>query len=278
MFKNAFDLLWKYWIILGVSTAVFATAAVVYWIVTPKIYKTEILVAYQNWITDDESGSFGGALPSFAKALSLGGDQGGGKQIALAKLESSDLARLFIAQHKIGPILLENVDELPSDPGKVRWMELKAWRDAFGVFEDKTNGLIKISVEWPNNEIATEWVKQYLILANETMRVEFLKKTQDRISYLETTLAQQRLSEVRGSVARLLEKEHYNLMLANMELEFSFQTINAAMLPPVGEYAYPRLGITLFFGLFFGLLSGLVLVVILEARTTPGSVATDPKG
>ena len=223
------------WIILSLMILSIIVSAA-YVIIAPPWYRAEtVLIA-----SDDQSTQAMGSQLSGLAALA-------GVQIsdtrspeAIATLRSREFARSFIEDHDLLPVLFP--DEW--DEQKERWRNddpsvrpsihdgVKHFHEnLLGVSEDSSNGLVTLSIEWTDADLAMQWANELVRRVNERLRVQALAEASDNLSFLRSEMAQAQILSLQQSIARLVEIELQNKMLAEGNVEYAFRTIDPATLP-----------------------------------------------
>ena len=224
------------WIILGI-TALFAVTGIVYALLATPIYRAEVVLASAQ---EDRGSSISanlGGLASLA-GINLGGQ--GDSAHALATLRSRAFAESFILDNKLLPVLFagqwdaEKKGWIIDDPARhpdirdgVRFFT----NSVRSVSVNAETGLISLSVEWTNPELAAEWVEQLVDRINDQLRTRDLDDARRQLQYLESQLQTANLVELRQAIARLIEGQMQTIMLAQAKNEYAFTVIDPARIP-----------------------------------------------
>ena len=151
------------WLIIGVTAAFTLSSAVLVLILT-SWYRADVVLAPVRATSADDLASPLGSLGGLA---SLGGiSVGGSTSEPLAVLESRDLAREFIEQQNLLPVLFAR----QWDAKLARWTptDPKDWPDVRDgvkyllekirtVKDDKKSGLVTLTIEWKDAKTAAAW-------------------------------------------------------------------------------------------------------------------------
>ncbi|MDP5132662.1 MAG: LPS O-antigen length regulator, partial [Paraglaciecola sp.] len=97
------------------------------------------------------------------------------------------------------------------------------------VSQDKTSGMVKLSVQHYSPYLAKEWADKLVLEINEDMRNRELTEAQRSISYLNEQIAQTNLADARTMLFSLVEEQTKTLMLANVRSEYVFKTVDRAV-------------------------------------------------
>lgn len=217
------------------------------------------------------SGQLGG-LASLT-GISLGGENDR-KNEAVATIKSRTLTNAFVSDNDLLPVLFSQ----QWDPKTKDWREAVSkaptlW-DAYKKIdrirrldEDKKTGLLKLTVEWTDAELAAQWATDLIKRTNQHLRAQAIERADRNIGFLRRQLNETSVIEMRQALYRLIESELKTAMLAQGSEEYAFRVIDPAVVPE--EKIWPKrmllviLGILS--GLFLGVFSALVAAT-LEAR------------
>jgi hypothetical protein len=178
---------------------------------------------------------------------------------AVAALRSRAFIEEFINDKQLLPILFadkwdsSNSRWVDSDPEQ--WPDVGQGVDFFveeirSVDEDAASGLVTLRIEWIDPQLATEWVGNLVERINVRLRARDLADSERRLAYLNEQLAQASLVELRQAIARLIENEIQNIMLAKAEAEYAFRVIDPPRLPR--EPVAPRRALAVIIAAFVG--------------------------
>ena len=259
---------YKWLIILLTITSAAGTIAYAFSL-TP-IYRAEVTLAPAS---EDKSaasalaGQFGG-LASLA-GVSLGG--GGGKtEEAIATLNSRLFTDTFIKEKNLMPILFADMWDKNSENWKVEsdkdkptsWKAYKLFHsDIRSISEDKKTGMLALSIEWKDPEIATLWANELVKRINSHQKAAAIKEAQQSIEYLKNELQETSVVEMRQAIFRLIEAQTKNIMLANVRDEFVFKIIDPAVVPE--EKIKPKKKLMAILGTIVGFMLGVFLAFLL---------------
>ena len=255
--RELFAIIWRgKWIIFA-TTLVFAVASVFYTLSLPNVYKSEVLLSP---VIDDGSLKIPGQLGGLAAlaGVNLGGAGGGDKTaLALEILKSREFIGRFIEQNDLYvPIMAakgwnraENqllIDQETFDTTSQQWLrEVKLpfeakpsaqetfdkFKKLFAVTQDKSSGMVKLSIEHYSPILAKQWVDKLVIAINEEMRQRELAEAERSIAYLNNQIAQTTIADIRTMLFSLIEEQTKTVMLANVRDEYVFKTVDPAIIP-----------------------------------------------
>ncbi|MFN3900077.1 MAG: Wzz/FepE/Etk N-terminal domain-containing protein [Alishewanella aestuarii] len=253
--RELFSALWQgKWIII-VTTFLFSVASVFYALSLPDIYKSEVTLAP---VSEDSGLKIPGQLGGLAAlaGVNLGGMGGGDKTgLALEILKSRDFIGRFIEQNDLYlPIMAANGwsrsedkllwDQKVYNEQTQQWVRkvkvpfqakpstletIEEFKKLFSVSQDKTSGMVKLSIEHYSPLLAKSWADSLVQAINEEMRTRELVEAERSIAYLNQQIAQTNLADVRTMLFSLIEEQTKTLMLANVREEYVFKTVDPAV-------------------------------------------------
>lgn len=286
--RELFFALWKgKWVII-LMTAVFSVAGVLYALSQPNTYKAQTVLASSN--DGGQSGmaamasQFGG-LASLA-GINLGGGATDSKAMSLAVLNSRLFLNAFIKKHDLLVPLMASTDwnattgELVIDPelydetkqqwvrevpaGKsvvpTEWEAHKAFKEVLSNAEAKDTGLVTLSITHFSPIIAQQWTTWLVEDLNAWMKELSLAETKRNIGYLTKQIERTNISDMQSVFYQLIEEQTKNLMLAEVETEFAFKTIDPAVIPE--EKAGPKRALICVLATLLGGMLGVGIVLV----------------
>ncbi|EOK5971800.1 Wzz/FepE/Etk N-terminal domain-containing protein [Vibrio parahaemolyticus] len=293
-FRELLTAIWKgKWFIFGI-TLMFAVGSIFYTLSLPNIYKASALLAPSESSTGGSlskiAGQFGG-IAALAGVNLSGGDTSQA-DLAIQVLKSRQFVESFIERHDlIIPLMavkdwdMRNnqliIDDNIYDKKNNEWLrkakELRkpkpSAQEAFDVFsreiinitKDKENGLYRISVSYYSPFVAQKWVNWLIADINNVMRERVLKETSLNLSYLKSQLQKTSVADMQSTFYKLIEEQTKSLMLAEVQDEFVFKTIDPAVAPEI-KSGPKRALIVIFCTLLGGILSvgGVLIRTILK--------------
>ncbi|WP_394242576.1 Wzz/FepE/Etk N-terminal domain-containing protein [Vibrio astriarenae] len=255
--RELFLALWRgKWIII-LTTFVFAVGGVLFALSQPNTYKSQVLLTpTQSSGGGDLSGSLGG-LAAIAGVSIGGGDKADPKIEAMAILQSRKFIETFIQKHDL-LVPLMAIESWNEDSNRVSyyadlydaeaqewvfdeskrkslkptlWEAHKVFEDIFNVSENKDNGMVTISIVSQSPFIAQEWVTLIVKDINAWMKDKALSEASSKIDYLHGQINRTQVVELQNMFYSLIEEQYKTQMLAEVEEEFVFKTIDPAFAP-----------------------------------------------
>jgi uncharacterized protein involved in exopolysaccharide biosynthesis len=270
------------WLIIGV-TAAFTLSSAGLVLILPSWYRADVLLAPVRTKSAADLASPIGSLGGLASLAGI--TLGGNTSEPLAVLESRDLARQFIEQQNLLPVIFAG----KWDAKLARWTpaDSRDWPDVRdgvkylinnvrSVKEDKKSGLVTLTIEWKDAKTAADWANLYADRANERIRTRALLEAQANVSFLEHELTATSVVTLQQSIGRLLDTELQKLMLARENKEFAFRVIDRAEVPK--WRVWPKRVQTIALATLFGGALAVYLVFLRDAirRRRGGVTRPDP--
>ncbi|WP_428773764.1 Wzz/FepE/Etk N-terminal domain-containing protein [Vibrio sp.] len=293
--RELFLALWKgKWIII-LTTLVFSVGGVLFALSQPNTYQSKAVLAPSSDGGKSGIAKMAGQLGGLASlaGISVGGGETDQKAVTLATLQSRLFINTFISKHDLlvpllaaekwnpdsGELLLdpELYDSQSQQwvrevkPGKsvvpTDWEAYKEFKELLSVSEAKDTGLVDISITHYSPVIAQQWVELLVQDLNAWMKDKSLTETRRNISYLEQQLDKTVVADMRSVFYQLIEEQTKNLMLAEVESEYAFKTID----PPViaEEKAGPKRALICVLAALLGGMLGVAIVLIRFAFRKP---------
>jgi uncharacterized protein involved in exopolysaccharide biosynthesis len=144
------------------------------------------------------------------------------------------------------------------------WLGVKDFREGVLLInEDPPRGVITVSMDWKDPEVAARWANAFVALTNEVLRNRAIEDSTRNIAFLNEQVQHTNVVEVQRVMYDLIESEMKTLMLANARAEFAFRVIDPAV-PPEIRISPNRTIIVIAWGMAGGFV-GLVIVLMRRA-------------
>ena len=213
------------WLIIGI-TSIFVVLFGAYALLATEWYRADVLLAPTEQRSEPY---FSRQLEGLASVAGFNMDEGNEAE-ALAVLKSRDLARAFIEAENLLPVLL--ADKWDSTAGSWKADDPEEWPDSQdgekffsqnvrSVQEAADTGLVTLTIEWVDPELAAEWASLMVERLNARMRQQALVQAEANVAYLQAELAATQVVSLQLPISQFLEKEMQKLMLARGNEEFS---------------------------------------------------------
>lgn len=273
--RELFHVFWlRKWLIISIM-AIVTMASIAYALVATEWYRAELLLIPAQERATPSIGSQLGGLALLA-GVSIGGDD---SVEAVATLKSQEFARDFINDFALLPVLLSD----QWDAERERWKRDDSgdWpdvRDAVKYFQDEVldvnedpqTGLVTLSIEWTDPEVAAKWADALVRRLNSKLRARALHEAEFNASYLQEELGKTSIVTLHQTISRLLEGELQKIMLARGNEEFAFRVIDAPGAPK--DRVWPKRRLVVFLGMIVGGILGVVAAFIVHI------IRSEPEG
>ncbi|MGY5745994.1 Wzz/FepE/Etk N-terminal domain-containing protein [Vibrio antiquarius] len=287
--RELFKALWRgKWVILA-TTFVFAIGSVLYALSLPNIYKADALLAPSESSSGGSlskmAGQFGG-LAALA-GVNLGSAETSQAELAMQVMKSRKFVEGFINKHNLlVPLMAARgwdlstdnliIDEEVYNGDKDEWVRKEQGlrgakptaqeaydvfnSDVFNISKNKDSGLYRISVRHYSPNIAQQWVTWLIEDINQVMRERTIAEASQNLDYLEKQLQKTSVADMQSMFYKLIEEQTKNLMLAEVQDEFIFKTIDPANKPELKDS--PKRALVCLIGTFLGLGLGIFILFI----------------
>lgn len=264
--RQVWRIIWRGKRTVIAATTIFALGSLAYALLATEIYRAEVLLAPAA----EQSPGIGGQLGGLAALAGVNVSVGEGDDVvALAVLQSRQFARQFIEQLDLLPIFFEDEwdaenerwrEDDPTEAPDVRDGVKFFHEEIFEVSAELRTGLVTLTIEWTDPDIAAEWASILVLRLNDRLRERALQEAQTNVDYLQSEMAKATLVTLQESIGRLLEAELPKLMLAKGNEEFAFKIVDPAF--PPRDRERPKRALTAIIGTILGGLLGIFIVLV----------------
>jgi LPS O-antigen subunit length determinant protein (WzzB/FepE family) len=275
----------RFWI--AASVVVFSIPFVAAAFLTAPVYRATTILADARETTNN-SASLSSALNQLGGLAALARiNVGSASQVdeALAVMRSREFTERFIKEENMLPDLFPDLWD----------KEAGAWRippgqqpptltQGYKVFDSIRStafpggrgGLVTLSIEWTDREVASRWVNALVARLNAEMRARAIASTQLSQSFLEKELEATSTIETRQAINRLMEAQINQRMLANVTQEYAFRTVDKALPPEPDDIVRPNKLVLVALGPTAGLIFGVLVALIVNMFTVRRGAAVAP--
>jgi uncharacterized protein involved in exopolysaccharide biosynthesis len=203
---------------------------------------------------------------------------------ALAVMRSRDFTERFIRDENMLPELFPDLWDAKAGAWRVPPEQAPTLTMGYKVFDSIRStalptgrgGLITLSIEWPDRDVAARWANAVVARLNSEMRARAIASTQSSQRFLEKELDTTGTIDTRQAINRLMEAQINQRMLANVTQEYSFRTVDRAMPPDPEDVVRPNKVVLTALGPTAGLIFGVIAVLVFNMFTARrGSGAAD---
>jgi uncharacterized protein involved in exopolysaccharide biosynthesis len=225
-----------------------------------------------------------GSIAGLSGLASLAGISigGGSTSEPLAVLRSREFGSAFIQDLNLLPVFFSKDFDARTGQWTIsnphKWPDVRDGYRFFNesvrdVFDDKKTGLVTLTIEWTDPEVAAQWANLLVERLNDRMRLRALAEAEVNVNYLRQELAATNLVTLQQSIGRLLDNELQKVMLARGTKEFSFRVVDKAT-PPKWR-SWPKRVLTVALATLGGAILSIFAVcvgyVVRRNQTTEGS-------
>jgi uncharacterized protein involved in exopolysaccharide biosynthesis len=269
----------------------FSVASVFYALSVPDEYKSTVLLAPASSSggsgLSSLAGQYGG-LASLA-GINLGGSGGDDKvAIAMEIIKTWGFLENFIEENNLQVPLLSAtgwdrasnkliinpevydqstnkwVRKFDSAKGKKEgpssWNLYNKLKGRISISQDKTNGLISLSVEYYSPELSKLWVEKLVESINANLKKRDRDEATKSIQYLQAKIQETRVSDMQAVFYQLIEEQTKTLMLAEVSEEYVFKTLSPAR--AAEEKSKPKRALFAIFGFILGGILSVIIVLL----------------
>lgn len=256
--QEIWQAMWSFKYHIITFTAVFAIAAIFYALSLPDQYKAEALVAHAQ---DDDVSSLANMAGQLGGIASLAGfnlpSDSNDTLVNIERLQSKSFLYDFIDRYDLKVSLLaakgwdKNSKKLLIDSAKYNvntqeWVRVvadgdsivptnfeayEALRDIFMVEQDKVTGLLTVSIEFFDPDLAKKWVDLLIRELNLQMRELEIAEKQKSIDFMSRQLKKTDVTEMQNVFYQIIEEQTKAMLLAEVQQDFVFKVIDGAIVP-----------------------------------------------
>ena len=286
--RELFSVVWAGKILIVAITAVFALVSVGYALSLANQYKASAVVSPAQ-SGGSSLGAMAGQLGGLASlaGINIGSGESNETQEAMEIMQSWGFMEAFIQTHdlqvpiyaaigwdkgsnslKLNSDLYDATSERwlieDNESGENRapssWELYEEFRERVAVSQDKTSGLINISVEYYSPQIAKQWVDLFIITINDYMRARKLEQVNRNIEYLTAQIDKTAIADMREVFYQLVEEQTKSKMLAEASPEYAFVTVSRAMVPE--QKSQPKRALVCILGALLGGMLSVLWVLV----------------
>ncbi|MBL4832205.1 MAG: hypothetical protein JKY55_20295 [Aliivibrio sp.] len=241
-----------------------------------KIYEAKVIMAP---VSEDSSGGlaklanqFGGGLASLA---GIGGGGGTLTDTYIASLKSREFTYKFMEKHNVLQVLHSDI----WDKDRAEW-KLNFWqkspptqwggynkfnKNIRSIQESPKTGLITLSIQWEDAQLAEEWANAMALEINEYLRAKAITRSEGRIQFLTKKLNNTGVGTIKEVFSRLLEHEMQIQLMANADKYYAFEVLDKAVISET-KVRPNRIGFAIMFFLFGGFVGSIRAVLISQRK------------
>lgn len=267
------------WLLIALVSLAAVAGTVTYSLLAAKWYRAQLLMeVVQPDNGTGNIGSMGGGLGGIAAlaGLDLAGNDNLKKEL-IARISSRVFTYRFMNDEGIIPILFAD----KWDATNQRWRSAvdqpslekayKRFNDSVRtIIDDKRNGLIKVTVDWTDPELAMQWANKIVAKFNADAREMARDEAHASLEYLQRELGRTDVVDLRMTLNSLIERETRKAMMASVREQYAFKVIDPAFLPGKEALVWPRPALLGALALMIGVVIGGSIALLLGPRKTTG--------
>ena len=178
-------------------------------------------------------------------------------------MQSKTFSREFIQEERLLEVILADRWDSSAKRWKGRGKPPPDIRDAVEYFnkhvrsvdEDRKTGLVTLTVDWHDPQVAASWANKMSQRLNAQMRNRALADAGNNLAFLQKEMAATPVVSLQQSIGRMIEAELQKLMLARGNREFAFRIVDEAQVPK--RRISPRRTLIVSASLMLGLVLGI---------------------
>ncbi|MFT6732254.1 MAG: hypothetical protein ACJAS9_000433 [Polaribacter sp.] len=296
--KELWSAIWQgKWLIIAI-TFVFAVVSFFYALSVPDEYKSTVLLAPASSSSSSSLSKLAGQFGGLASLAGINLGSGGAEDktvVAMEIMKTWGFLEQFIKDNNIQVEVFaaegwnRSLNELIIDPElfdseSKQWVRVfdaskgqKAEPSSWELFEelkgrvsisqDKTSGLISLSVEYYSPEIAKQWADKLVKAINAHIQKQDREEATKSIAYLNDKIQETNIADMQSVFYQLIEEQTKTLMLAEVSDEYVFKTLSPAKVAE--EKAKPKRALIVILGLMLGGMLAVIIVLIRHFRNVP---------
>lgn len=258
--------------VIGITVFCFAMGILLAFVITP-VYRAEVtMIPVQSSQPSAGSLSIASQLQNLSGIIGLGSSSDETEE-ALATLQARNLTTDFIEKYDLLPQLFKSAWDPVANDWAVPEPDRPTLWDAYKKFDqtirkvsqDTSTGIVTLTVDWYDPQVAATWANNLVAEVNSRMRARAVDEARRNLEYLRQQLDTSSLVELRQGLASLIEAQINKIMLANSRDDYSFRVIDPAIPPDQDAFVKPNRLLLIVGGLFGGLLLGSVFALGLSA-------------
>ena len=286
-FKSIIKTFWDQKILIFAITSGFAIVSIISVLNTPNEFKAvSKIIPAEDSSSGRASTGLAAQLGGLAGIAGLGGDASTPEHlIALEIMQSWSFVENFIEKNNLDKELYalqgwnpksnelifdEDVYDIDTDQwisiAPTSWKLYQLFLDRLTIIPQRDSTIINISYEHFSPVRSKEYVDLFLKEINSYMRLRKIEMATNNITYLQSQANKTQISEMKSVFYNLIEEQTKTKMLAEVNVDYVFVTIDKAMVPELKSKPFRSLIViqTTFIG---GLISlALVLFIYIFRR------------
>lgn len=265
--------LWRHKLIIGLSVLVFASAAGTLSFIMKPRYRAEVVFSPSGGAGGSLGGQLSGSLGGLAAlaGISLGGASKHTDE-DIEFLRSRQFTRGFIERHSLMPILFAHQWDARQrrfrgdDPPTISDGVQRFTKKIEQITEDHRTGIVTVAVIWRDRFLAAQWANALVAEADAALRARAISEFDRSLDYLKQEAGKSSIVEVQAAIAKSMETELKDAMLARTRDAYAFKVLDPAVVRDAKDYDSPNRPLIIALGAGLGLLLGVGLAAVRQRR------------
>ena len=275
-FFDIFSLIWIRRKFISFVTVIFIFMSIIYALSLSNIYRSSALLLPSQGSSELSSDLQGLSSIAGLVGVNLQGQNTSASYEAIKRLSSYD----FFINYFLPNINLQDLTSVKEwnkgenkitydssyDSSKKIWLKKPSNQEAHEAFlkifileESNRSAFIKISINHKSPYIAKDWLDVLILNINESMRSIDKELSKSSMDFLQESLQNTGIFEIKKTISSLLEAQMQKYMLASANKNYVFKVIDS---PRVAEKKFsPTRGIIVIFGTLLGFMIGIIYVL-----------------
>jgi uncharacterized protein involved in exopolysaccharide biosynthesis len=294
--KELWNAIWEGKLLIIGITFLFSVASAFYALSLPDEYRSTALLAPASSSSSSQLGKLAGQFGGLASLAGINIGGGGSEDktlIAIEIMKTWGFLEKFIRDNNLEVEVfaaegwnrssnqLEINTEIydttnnkwgvefdPSKGGKEKptsWQLYQKLKNRISISQDKTNGLISLSVEYYSPFIAKLWVDKLIKAINADIQAKDRAEATKNIEYLSVKTKETNISDMQSVFYQLIEEQTKTLMLAEVSDEYVFKTLSSAKVAE--EKVKPKRALIVLLGIVLGGILSMIIVLVRHFRS-----------
>lgn len=261
------------WTIM-ITTALFLGMGIAAAVLITPVYRSESVLAAVD--QDEEGLSISSMMGQLGGLLPIGGltnQQSSSKEQALAILRGRSFTEGFIEDEGLMPVLFADRWDaqgqrwLAEDPADVPTLH-DAYRlfdeDIRSVTDDSATGLVTLTIDWTDRELARDWAEKLVARLNDKIRLQVIREAESKIEYLNLELAKTSVVDLQQVIYRLMQTQISAITAANVNEQYAFRVLDHPAVSDEDDFVSPQRRLLVVAGLLIGFVIGVVLALLAD--------------
>lgn len=211
-----------------------------------------------------------GALAGVASLAGISLSENSTKQVAISTLDSRALIESLIRDDDLLPVLFARRWNAPTRTWVHSFLHPKDptlldgylffFKSVVSVKEDKTTGLVHITVRWTSPQLAQRWASELVRRTNEVLRQNDLDESEHRLEFLNEQALKTNDVDLKRAIYTLIQQELKQETIVRGSEQYAFRIVDPPVVPE--RKSSPNRVLIVCLGFVGGWLAGIALIVV----------------